>query len=101
MLRHTGSVLCALVLCAAGTAPARAALVTYTFEAPNFLFGQTTPLLNRAPNVGDPTFLASFTSAPAPNGLQITVGGQNPLLVGQVLFEPSVVPTADTPHGHL
>src|SRR5262249_30656824 len=47
-------------------------------------------------NVGDPTFLANFTSAPTASGFGINGGGQNPLMVGQVLLEPSVVPTADT-----
>jgi hypothetical protein len=75
-------------------APAPAALVTYTFEGPQFLPGQPTPLPNRAPNVGDPTFLTSFTAAPNAAGFMIQPGGFGPTISGQFLIEP-VVPADD------
>jgi hypothetical protein len=60
----------------------------YTFEAPQFTVGQTTPLLNEAPNSGNPSFTTSFTSATA-NGYQITSSGFSPVITGQALFAPS------------
>lgn len=68
---------------------AEAAIVTYTFNSPQFTVGQTTPLLNRAPNVGDPTFLTSFTSVPTAAAFQIQPFAANPLLSGNVLFIPA------------
>ena len=35
----------------------------YTFDGPQFGLGQATPLLNKAPNSGNPAFNTSFTSA--------------------------------------
>lgn len=67
---------------------ARADFVTYTFEAPIFASGQATPLLNRAPNTGDPAFRANFTSSPTGNGFTIGVFSPNPLLTGQTIFDP-------------
>lgn len=66
--------------------PAGAATVTYTFESPVFSLGQTTPLLNKSPNIGSPSFLASFNSSPAGNGFSI---GNNPnLFNGLSLMDP-------------
>src|SRR5881628_642054 len=45
----------------------------YTFEAPAFTNGSTTPLLNRAPNSGPAGFSASFASAPTASGFTIAV----------------------------
>ena len=42
--------------------PAAAAPQTYNFDAPSFAFLETTPLLDRAPNFGDPWFRSDFTS---------------------------------------
>jgi hypothetical protein len=67
-------------------APASADFL-YTFEAPQFTFGQTTPLLNAAPNSGGGGFTTSFT----PTGYQISdVASFNPnaLMVGQYLYTP-------------
>jgi hypothetical protein len=69
--------------------PAQSDVVTYTFEAPVFTLGQTTPLLDVAPNVGPASFLASFTSAPSATGFLITASGPNPLFTGQILLDPT------------
>jgi len=58
----------------------------YTFEAPQFTLGETTPLLNQAPNSGDPTFRTSFTST---GTYQITNLDNSGVIVGQALFAPS------------
>jgi len=49
----------------------------YTFAPPQFTLGQTTPLLNIAPNSGDPAFNTSFTDFPLPFQITIrqTLGG--------------------------
>jgi len=80
----TSAILCAVVL--AFQTSAGAATVTYTFESPNFSLGQTTPLLNKTPNIGSPSFLTSFTSGPAGNGLSI--GNNLNLPSGLTLFDP-------------
>ncbi len=60
--------------------------VTYTFESPQFVIGQTTPLLNRPPNIGLLTFQASFTSSPNANGFAVIGSGSfNTFIVGQSL----------------
>ena len=67
--------------------------ITYTFEAPQFVFGETTPLLNRAPNIGPTTFLTSFTTSPTANGLTVFSGSvPNSLFSGQHIFDPTGVP---------
>lgn len=66
--------------------------VSYTFEPPQFTLGQTTPLLNRAPNSGLATFRASFTSGPTANGFLISNAALNPLLSGQILQDPGGTP---------
>jgi PEP-CTERM motif len=71
--------------------PVQATPVVYTFEAPNFTLGQTTPLLNVAPNVNPGTFLASFTDSTTPNGFQITNLAEAAIITGQALFSPFVV----------
>ena len=58
--------------------------VTYTFEAPQFTAFETTPILNRSPNVGSPAFQASFTSEIA-NGYLIIRFPVNPLLTEHFL----------------
>src|SRR5438874_1468328 len=50
------------------TTPPPTTVFTYTFETPNFTLGQTTPLLNVAPNIGDATFRTSFAAATDPAG---------------------------------
>lgn len=60
----------------------------YTFEAPQFTLGETTPLLNRAPNTGNATFATSFTSATV-NGYEISNFDPNTLMVGQILYAPT------------
>lgn len=54
----------AVVSVAAFTAAASAQ--TWTFDAPSFTLGETTPLLNRAPNVGPMTMTASFETVMDP-----------------------------------
>jgi len=56
----------------------------YTFEAPQFTLGETTPLLNQAPNSGDPAFKTSFTST---GTYQISNQGGSGVIVGQSLFQ--------------
>jgi hypothetical protein len=65
-----------------------ATTIVYTFEGPQFTVGSSTPLLNVAPNVGDPTFRTDFTSAPTTNGLDIAAFQPNPLFSGNSLFDP-------------
>ncbi|MBV8131912.1 MAG: VPDSG-CTERM sorting domain-containing protein [Alphaproteobacteria bacterium] len=80
-----------LCLCALGAGVSDAAPIIYSFEAPGFLLGQTTPLLNKPPDAaGPPTFTTSFTDAVDPNGYQITNIPENGLMVGQSLFAPIV-----------
>ena len=90
--RRFGAILpAALALLGLG-ASAHAQTATYTFEAPVFTEGQTTPLINVAPNSGDAAFRASFTSAPTPDGFGILTVTPNPLFTGQALvafFVPS------------
>jgi hypothetical protein len=58
----------------------------YTFEAPQFMLAQTTPLSNVAPNSGNPTFNTSFTST----GIyQITNAANSGVIVGQALIAPN------------
>ena len=61
---------------------------TYTFESPQFLVGQTTPLLNESPNIGSPTFQASFTSSPNAIAFQITGPTFSSPFSGQSLLAP-------------
>lgn len=75
----------AMILSLASQA-AHATPVMYTFESPNFTVGQTTPILNVAPNVNPGTFLASFTDAA--NGFQITTVLQASNMTGQALTSP-------------
>src|SRR6516165_3455384 len=60
----------------------------YTFEAPQFILNLTTPLVNKAPNSGDPGFTTSFTSATS-NGFTITNGQNSGVITGQSLIAPS------------
>ena len=46
--------------------PVAADPMTYTFEPPIFALGQPTPLLNRAPNIGDAAFRTDFTTGTTP-----------------------------------
>jgi hypothetical protein len=82
-----------MVLClyALRTGVSDAAPIIYSFEAPDFLLSQTTPLLNKPPDAaGPPTFTTSFTDAVNPNGYQITNIPENGLIIGQSLFAPIV-----------
>jgi hypothetical protein len=71
-----------------GPPSARGATIIYTFEPPRFTSGETTPLLDRAPNVGDPTFQTDFTAS---SGVfQILAFVPNPLFSGLSLFDPAI-----------
>ncbi len=67
----------------------RAGLVLYTFEAPRFTVGQAIPMVNVAPNSGDPSFLASFTSPTLGPVFRISPFQPNGLFSGNSLFEPT------------
>jgi hypothetical protein len=75
---------------------AEAATVTYTFESPAFTAGETTPLLNRAPQIGSSAFRANFTSLPSVTRLGVSAGPICPLFSGQCLIDPFPPPGADT-----
>jgi hypothetical protein len=62
----------------------------YTFEAPQFTLGETTPLLDQAPNSGDPAFRTSFTvdQTFVPGTFEITNLNNSGVIVGQALFQP-------------
>jgi hypothetical protein len=47
----------------AGPAISRADINLYTFEAPQFTVGETTPIGPTAPNSGDPSFTTTFANA--------------------------------------
>jgi len=79
---------CLLSFCAIAALTVNADTVTYTFEPPQFISGQVTPLLNRSPNIGNPSFLASFVSAQA-GTFTIAPLALNPLFSGQGLFSPT------------
>ncbi len=90
------SSLAVALLCGLLAAPfATAGPITYTFEAPNFTVGQTTPLLNEPPNVGPASFRTSFTDPVTPNAFFISsaFATLNPPLSGQVVQD--AVPTTD------
>lgn len=75
----------ALLLVTAGQT--QAVSVTYTFEQFG-AGGQTTPLLNVAPDSGPPSFTASFTSSPNPAGFGVFNFQPNGLFSGNSLAEP-------------
>ncbi len=77
------------VVAACATATACRADAIYTFEAPEFTNGQTTPILNAPPNSGPATFLTSFTDTSTTNGYSISTSLMNNLMMGQALLEPS------------
>src|SRR5262249_50109929 len=81
-------IICLLTFLAFPAFTVHAATVTYTFEPPQFLAGQVTPLLNRSPNIGNPSFQASFVSAQA-GTYMIAPLALNPLFTGQGLFSPT------------
>lgn len=72
-------------LCLVAPSTARAATIIYTFSAPQFTLGESTPLNDRAPNVGDPTFQTDFTGTGS--GFQISTFLPNPLFSGQTLVD--------------
>jgi len=78
-----------LAFCAVTTLTVNADTFTYTFEAPQFTFGEVTPLVNRAPNVGSASFQASFVSAAA-GSYTIATFAANPLFSGQSLVSPTI-----------
>lgn len=84
LLRRIGCLLGGLLL--VGSVCAQT--VTYTFESPSFLADEVTPLFNRTPNVGSPTFNATFASSPTAGGLSISSFLPNNLTIGQVLYVP-------------
>lgn len=62
--------------------------VTYRFEPPQLVFGQSTPLLNLVPDVGPSSFLANFT-VPTGGALSINNIPINPSFTGQILIDGS------------
>lgn len=88
-MRHLSKLLCTLVLGAVLASPASAELVTYNFNTPQFMLGQMTPLLNRAPNIGPDTFRTDFTTSPRPNAFVVDIFQPNPLFSGQMIFAPN------------
>ena len=88
MIRMLPRILIATAVIVGIAAPASATPMTYTFEAPNFLAAQTTPLLGRAPNVNPGTFLTDFTSSsPDPTSFFVDNFQANSLFAGQSLVE--------------
>jgi hypothetical protein len=80
------------LLCVAiGTAlAAHGGTATYTFEPPIFAVGDTTPMLNKAPNSGNlPGFTTSFTSSGGGADYSISTFSPNSLFSGQMLYAPS------------
>lgn len=80
---------CCLVVGMATPAVADAALMTYTFESPNFALFGTTPLNNRAPNVGGSGFLATFSGTTGDPGAFTVINPDpdlNALMIGQILW---------------
>jgi hypothetical protein len=75
---------------------AKAATVTYTFESPEFTEYETTPLLNRAPQIGSSAFRADFTTFPSLNGLTVTTLPPSPMFSGQCILDGYPPPGADT-----
>jgi hypothetical protein len=69
---------------------AQAQVANFTFEAPQFTAGQQVPILNAAPNSGDASILASFTSDAATNGFIILNATASPAMSGQTLIDPAV-----------
>jgi hypothetical protein len=73
---------------------ARAASILYTFEGPQFSpTPLPTPLLDRVPNVGDPTFQTDFTATPAATGFSVAPF-VFPLFSGNVLVDPGLPPAS-------
>jgi len=69
---------------------------TYTFESSQFILGQTTPLLNKSPDVGSPTFQAGFTSSPGANAFAVTGPTFPAPFSGQSLLNPGATPNTLT-----
>jgi hypothetical protein len=72
---------------------------TYTFEFPQFVVGQLTPIPDQAPNSGNPAFKTSFTDAGDPGGAVIDSTlffNPNHLMVSQFLEEQSTGPLSLT-----
>jgi len=86
--RKISAVACFVAGSLALAAPAHAAPIVYTFGGPNFVIGQTTPLLDRTPNVGDPTFETDFTAS-GTGGFDIAPFLANSLFTGQSLYSPT------------
>ncbi|HTS77939.1 MAG TPA: PEP-CTERM sorting domain-containing protein [Bryobacteraceae bacterium] len=64
--------------------------VTYTFESPNFTSGQTTTLLNEAPNSGNIAgFLTTFSAVGNGTDYEIASFDANSLITGQDLYAPT------------
>jgi hypothetical protein len=57
----------------------------YTFEAPQFTDGQTTPIVDAPPNSGSATFTTSFTDVATPDGYAIANFQPNNLFSGESL----------------
>ena len=75
---------------------AQADTVTYTFDAPNFVVGSTTPIVG-SPNSGPAGFQATFTAAPEAGAFTILDSGQpNPLITGQYLTNTILVNANNT-----
>lgn len=77
-----------LVLTLVSASALQASTIVYTFDAPQFVPLSSTPLLNKAPNVGDPTFATNFTSAPTADGFNVAPNIlANSLISGPSLFD--------------
>jgi hypothetical protein len=83
-LRSVFAAALAVVVTAVGTASSRAGNL-YTFEAPFFTLGESTPIGPTAPNSGDPGFRTSFAAAGDPGAAFIESGFPSPLFSGQFL----------------
>jgi hypothetical protein len=76
-----------LAVCGLCARAVPAATVTYSFDAPDFVVGQTTPFVNKAPSTGSTTFRASFTSASNPAGFLIVPVDSTDFFTGNVFYD--------------
>lgn len=66
--------------------PTMAETVLYTFEQPEFVLGDKAPYIDKPPNSGTATFLASFISNPSPDGFFVIPVALGPPFSGQGLM---------------
>jgi hypothetical protein len=82
----------ALIVAATSASVSRADFVEYTFEGPLFGFGGEPAPITSAPNIGDPSFSASFTGLGGFNEGILIDGGNLPPMSGQFLYVGGVYP---------